>query len=260
MSSWYTAIAASTAGSYAPTMRAASRPALVELPMATVATGTPRGICRMECTLSTPSRCLSGTGTPITGRGVIAATMPGRCAAPPAPAMMHRNPRPAALLAYSNMRSGVRCAETTVTSTPMPKLSSVSAAAAIVGRSESEPMMMPTEGGGFTTAPSSPPAAATTASSRAIARRACDATTVRWPIFRPARASGLSYQCTLAPGTLSAAPIRSCMRRIAASPSPSPRMFFITAPPHVSETSPNGQPRTARRCDWYWQHAVASMV
>jgi hypothetical protein len=50
------------------------------------------------------------------------------------------------------------------------------------------------------------------------------------------------------------------MRRIAASPSPSPRMFFITAPPQVSETSPNGQPRTARRCDWYWQHAVASMV
>jgi hypothetical protein len=57
--------------------------------MATVATGTPRGICRMEYTESTPSRCLSGTGTPITGSGVIAATMPGKCAAPPALKALH---------------------------------------------------------------------------------------------------------------------------------------------------------------------------
>ena len=34
------------------------------------------------------------TGTPSTGRVVLAANMPGRCAAPPAPAMMTRRPRP----------------------------------------------------------------------------------------------------------------------------------------------------------------------
>ena len=45
------------------------------------------------------------------------------------------------------MRCGVRCALITVTSTPMPNDSNVSAAAAIVGRSESEPMMIPTLGG-----------------------------------------------------------------------------------------------------------------
>ena len=35
-------------------------------------------------------------GTPITGRAVLAATMPGRCAAPPAPAIITSRPRPAA--------------------------------------------------------------------------------------------------------------------------------------------------------------------
>lgn len=35
----------------------------------------------------------------IAGTRVIAATMPGRCAAPPAPAMITLSPRPAALLA-----------------------------------------------------------------------------------------------------------------------------------------------------------------
>mmetsp|Transcript_32900 Transcript_32900/g.82955 ORF Transcript_32900/g.82955 Transcript_32900/m.82955 type:complete len:259 (-) Transcript_32900:1521-2297(-) len=157
---WYVSILASTSGWYAATMRAARSPALVLLPMATVATGTPRGICRMDRTLSTPSRCLRGTGTPMTGRGVMAATMPGRCAAPPAPAMMHRRPRLAADLEYSNMRCGVRCALITVTSTPIPKDSSVSAAAAMVGRSESEPMMMPTLGGMVALASTSPPAMA----------------------------------------------------------------------------------------------------
>ena len=43
-----------------------------------------------------PSRCLSGTGTPITGSGVTAASMPGRWAAPPAPAMITDSPRSAA--------------------------------------------------------------------------------------------------------------------------------------------------------------------
>ena len=56
------------------------------------------------------------TGTPITGSGVIAATMPGRCAAPPAPAMMHCSPRSWAPREYETSLSGVRWAETMSTS------------------------------------------------------------------------------------------------------------------------------------------------
>ena len=67
--------------------------------MDTVATGTPAGICTMDSSESMPSSCRSGTGTPITGSGVSEATMPGRCAAPPAPAMITLSPRPAAELA-----------------------------------------------------------------------------------------------------------------------------------------------------------------
>ena len=50
--------------------------------MATVATGMPRGIWTIEYKLSTPDRELLFTGTPITGKGVSAATIPGKCAAP----------------------------------------------------------------------------------------------------------------------------------------------------------------------------------
>ena len=77
----------------APRMRAASRPALRAPPIDTVATGTPAGIWTIESSESMPSRCASGTGTPMTGKGVTEASMPGRCAAPPAPAMTTRSPR-----------------------------------------------------------------------------------------------------------------------------------------------------------------------
>ena len=46
-----------------------------------------------------PVELCSGTGTPITGNGVSDAVMPGRCAAPPAPAMTTLRPRSAAPLA-----------------------------------------------------------------------------------------------------------------------------------------------------------------
>ena len=46
----------------------------------------------------------------MTGSIVLAATMPGRCAAPPAPAMMTLSPRSTAVSAYSNIKSGVLCA------------------------------------------------------------------------------------------------------------------------------------------------------
>ncbi|COV52946.1 Uncharacterised protein [Mycobacterium tuberculosis] len=64
--------------------------------MDTVATGTPAGICTIDSRESRPSSLPSGTGTPITGSGVAAATIPGKCAAPPAPAMITSRPRSAA--------------------------------------------------------------------------------------------------------------------------------------------------------------------
>jgi hypothetical protein len=47
----------------------------------------------MESNESNPLSDLLTTGTPMTGSGVWLATMPGRCAAPPAPAMITRKPR-----------------------------------------------------------------------------------------------------------------------------------------------------------------------
>jgi hypothetical protein len=68
-------------------------------PMANVATGMPFGICTMESRESRPLRCFEGTGTPRTGTMVLAASMPGRWAAPPAPAMMARRSRSCAMAA-----------------------------------------------------------------------------------------------------------------------------------------------------------------
>ncbi len=65
-------------------------------PIAKVATGMPRGIWTMDSSESSPRRYFEGTGTPSTGTTVLAAIMPGRCAAPPAPAMIARSPRPRA--------------------------------------------------------------------------------------------------------------------------------------------------------------------
>src|SRR5690554_2208428 len=63
------------------------------LPMAMVATGTPPGICTMERRESRPPRLSVCMGTPITGRVVLAAIIPARWAAPPAPAMITFRPR-----------------------------------------------------------------------------------------------------------------------------------------------------------------------
>ena len=73
-----------------------------------MATGTPFGICKIDNTESHPSiEFLDFTGTPITGRVVIEATIPGKCAAPPAPAIMTLIPLSLALFAYLNILSGV---------------------------------------------------------------------------------------------------------------------------------------------------------
>ena len=112
-------------------------------PMANVATGTPAGICTIECRESTPARCFDATGTPSTGTVVLAASMPGRWAAPPAPAMMQVSPRRRALAAYSNMASGVRCADTTCASYGTANRSSTATARDIVAQSLVEPITTP---------------------------------------------------------------------------------------------------------------------
>src|ERR1051326_3093265 len=89
------------------------------------------------------SACVS-TGTPSTGREVQAAAMPGRWAAPPAPAMITRNPRSRADAAYWRSLSGVRCAETIRHSCGTPSAVNVSDACDMVAQSDWLPMMRPT--------------------------------------------------------------------------------------------------------------------
>src|SRR5476651_2457238 len=133
-------------GCLAPRMLADNNAALIApaLPMARVATGMPAGICTMDSSESTPESIDDCTGTPSTGRWVLAAHMPGRCAAPPAPAMITSMPRDSASSAYWNSKSGVRWAETTFTSYGMPSFSSISAVWLRVDQSDLEPMITPT--------------------------------------------------------------------------------------------------------------------
>src|ERR671916_43329 len=139
-------VLATVLGDQEPIVRAVDLVGDLGPPTETVATGTPAGICTIDSSESSPSRWRSGTGTPITGSTVAAATIPGRWAAPPAPAMTTRNPRPAAVSAYSSIRRGVRCAETTCASYGTPNSASAAAAGSIIGQSESLPMTMPTIG------------------------------------------------------------------------------------------------------------------
>src|SRR3970282_2189205 len=55
-------------------------------PTATVATGTPLGICTIDSNESRPLSEVDGIGTPMTGSGDNAATTPGSAAAPAAAA------------------------------------------------------------------------------------------------------------------------------------------------------------------------------
>ena len=65
--------------------------------MAKVPTGTPPGICTIESRESKPFKARDCTGTPKTGNEVLLATIPGKCAAPPAPAIIASSPRLAAV-------------------------------------------------------------------------------------------------------------------------------------------------------------------
>src|SRR5690606_22344136 len=103
-----------SASSASARIEAARMPALVApaSPIASAPVGTPAGICTIDSRLSSPDSAFDCTGTPSTGRWVSEESMPGRCAAPPAPAMTTLKPSPAAPRPKAYIRSGVRCAET----------------------------------------------------------------------------------------------------------------------------------------------------
>ena len=121
--------------------------------MASVPTGMPAGIWTIDSRLSMPASDWVSTGTPSTGRLVIDAAMPGKCAAPPAPAITTLSPRSLAPCAYSYSRFGVRWADTTLVSWATPSCSSVSAAWRMVSQSDLLPMMIPTCGPGTASLP-----------------------------------------------------------------------------------------------------------
>ena len=106
-------------GAAAATMAAASSAALAApgSPMASVPTGTPFGICTMESSASTPLSAVAGIGTPSTGTSRLGGDHAGqvrRAARRGDDDLEPARLRPCA--AYSNIQSGVRCAETTRTS------------------------------------------------------------------------------------------------------------------------------------------------
>ena len=95
---------------------------------------------------SQPDSAWERTGTPMTGSVVCAATMPGRWAAPPAPAMMIFSPLARALCANSPISSGVRCAEITCFMYGTSNWSSISHACFMVSQSLADPMITATSG------------------------------------------------------------------------------------------------------------------
>src|SRR6266513_4914900 len=83
---------------------------------------------------------------PSTGNHVWAAITPAKCAAPPAPAIITRIPRPAALRAKSVVASGVRCAERTCASLGTRSPSSVSTQWRIISQPDELPIRVATSG------------------------------------------------------------------------------------------------------------------
>lgn len=75
-------------------------------------------------------------------------------------------------------------------------------------------------------------------------------------IFRPCFASPFPYQCSPAPGMLSA----RCISALVSAVSPSPRMLSITAAPTRRAVPPRGRSRMARRWFSNWSVSHASMV
>ena len=122
----------------------ASIPAFFAPFIATVATGIPPGIWTIEYSESTPPRSEVFIGTPITGSGVSAAHIPGRCAAFPAPAITVFIPLFFKSLAHAKKISGSLCAEMILYSYSTPISFRKSPAALITFKSESLPITIAT--------------------------------------------------------------------------------------------------------------------
>ena len=246
-------------------MRTASNPALRAPFTAMVATGTPLGICTMESRLSRPSSWERATGTPMTGSVVTEASIPGRWAAPPAPAMMTRRPRPEASWPKAIMRSGVRWAETTRTSWGTSKRSSRSTAPCITGRSDELPMTTATRGVEGVMGPPAPGSARPSGTGVPRARAADQALprtsssgpphTVTCPSLRPGLGL-LPYRWTWAPATS-----RPRGRSAAGSSPPAPpnRLTLATSG-WAGAVDPRGRSSTARRWFSNWEVTDPSIV
>src|SRR3954451_1086201 len=91
-----------------------------------------------------PDSAFDSMGTPNTASSVSEAVIPGRGAAPPAPAITILKPAAFAALAKANSRSGVRWAETICFSLATPSVFSVSAACRMVSQSDWLPMIIAT--------------------------------------------------------------------------------------------------------------------
>src|SRR5215213_9849599 len=116
------------------------------LPIASVPTGIPPGICTVAKSESSPLRASLFIGTPRTGSVVWAARTPARCAAPPAAAITTSSPRDSAVDPNSAARDGDRCAEITRHSCSTPNCVRVSSAWRIVSQSDWLPIMTATSG------------------------------------------------------------------------------------------------------------------
>jgi len=113
-------------------------------PIARLPTGIPAGIWAMESNESNPFNALLSTGTPNTGSVVCAATMPGKWAAPPAPAIITSMPLRSAVSANVAIFLGVRCAEVISLIWPIPKSFRILAASCIVSQSDLLPIRIAT--------------------------------------------------------------------------------------------------------------------
>ena len=82
------------------------------LPIASVPTGMPPGICTIESSESMPFRAWLSTGTPSTGSRVCAATMPGKMRRAAGAGDDHFDPAGLRRMRRYSAISGVRCAET----------------------------------------------------------------------------------------------------------------------------------------------------
>ena len=215
--------------------------------MATVATGIPRGIWTIESSESRPPRCWVGIGTPMTGRVVFAASIPGRCAAPPAPGDDHPDPAPGAPSRRSGT-GGRACGarDTTRSSLGTPSSSSTASACSSTGKSERLPPTMPTTG-------RAPPASAHVVSPPSAApraRRGPARAPRRHPCRRPSRGPSCAARRPAAcrtrgggrPGRRAHRPPRP---RRASRSAPVPRRLTIAVTP-CGATDPSGSPRIAR--------------